>query len=143
LATERRGARRSGSDRAAGLPMISTAANRRLGWWLVGLFLCAQVLGVMPLMSEHTAHVAQTELAFASDHSGAGHNSGPGHHHRGDADGAVQHHQMQDLSGAFMCGVGPCEIALLRVRVARQEPGGLVEADPILLERPPKTSLSV
>jgi hypothetical protein len=37
------------------LPMISTAANRRLGWWLVGLFLCAQVLGVMPLMSEHTA----------------------------------------------------------------------------------------
>jgi hypothetical protein len=123
--------------------MMSTAANRRLGWWLVALFLCAQILGVTPLLSEHTAHVAQIEFVLVSDHSGAGNDSHQGRHHRGDADGAVQHHQMQDLSGAFPYPAGQYLIAPPRVRAASHEPAGLAAADPILLERPPKTSLSV
>jgi hypothetical protein len=123
--------------------MISTVANRRLGWWLVGLFLCAQVLGVMPLVSEHTAHVAATQLVLAGDHAGAGNGAHQGRHHRGDVDGDVQHHQMQDLSGAFPCTIAHCQIVPQRVRASSLEPAGLAEADPILLERPPKTSLSV
>jgi hypothetical protein len=123
--------------------MISTTANRHLGWWLVGLFLCAQVFGVMPLISGHTAHVAETQSVVASDHAGAGSGAHRGHHHRGDVDGDVQHHQMQDLSGALTCPIGQCQIAPRRVRAAGHEPAGLAGADPILLERPPKTSLSV
>jgi hypothetical protein len=121
--------------------MISTTANRRLGWWLVGLFFCAQVFGVMPLISEHTAHVAETQLVLANNHAGSG--ARQGHHHRGDADGDAQHHQMQDLSGALMATISHCQIARLRVRAAGHRPAGLAEADPILLERPPKTDLSI
>jgi hypothetical protein len=123
--------------------MISSAANRCLARWLVGLFLCAQVLGVMPLISEYTAHVAETQLVLASDHAGARNGGHQGRHHRGDVDGDLQHHQMQDLSGALTCTIGHCQIARQRVRAAGHEPAGLAEADPILLERPPKTSLSV
>ena len=113
------------------------AAARRLGPWLVGLFLAAQVFGIVPLMSEHTAHVAETQLTLSRDSSGA--ESVPqGHHHRGDADGFFQHHELQDLSGAFACFAVPCQITFVHVAITALAPKAPAQAIPILLERPPK-----
>jgi hypothetical protein len=52
--------------------MIPMAAARRLGPWLVGLFLVAQVFGIVPLMRGHTAHVAETQLVLSRGNAGAG-----------------------------------------------------------------------
>jgi len=121
--------------------MIPTATARRLSPWVLGLFLIAQIFGVVPLIREHTAHLAQTGLTLSEDCAGSGHV--PQTHHRGDADGFIHHHQLQDLSGAFTCTVSQCEIGFVRVAVCPYAPDALAEGDPILLERPPKPILSI
>ena len=52
--------------------MTSMAAQRWLGPWLVGLFLIAQIVGVVPLISGHAAHVAETELIVSKDSASTG-----------------------------------------------------------------------
>lgn len=119
--------------------MLKLAANRRAVLWLTRLFFMAQVFGVVSLMSEHTTHVASTELSFHNHAGDVPHTR----HHRGDADGFVQHHELQDLSGALICPIGRCEIAAMPASLIAPAPEALAEADPTLLERPPKTALSV
>jgi hypothetical protein len=121
--------------------MTSKAARRWLGPWLVGLFLIAQIVGVVPLISGHTAHVAETELIVSEDSASTG--SVPqGHHHHGDADGFIQHHELQDLNGAFT-DIVSCEIAFVHVAITAYAPNAFAEAYPTLLERPPKHLLSI
>jgi hypothetical protein len=38
-------------------------------------------------------------------------------YHHGDADGFIQHHELQDLGGAFACLISECEIALDHVSI--------------------------
>jgi hypothetical protein len=123
--------------------MIPMAAARRLGPWLVGLFLVAQVFGIVPLMRGHTAHVAETQLVLSRGNAGAGVIPQDHHHHSGDADGFIQHHELQDLSGAFICQVSRCDIASAHAAVTVHAPNALAQANPILLERPPKPLLSI
>jgi hypothetical protein len=120
--------------------MIPTAKVRSLSTWVVGLFVIAQIFAVVPLMSEHTTHVAQTSFALCQDCVSTG--TIPQGHHRGDADGFVQHHELQDLSGALTYAISQCKIGILHVAVSRYAPNALVEGDPILLEHPPKSLLS-
>jgi len=120
--------------------MIAMAAMRRLCPWLVGLFLIAQIFGVVPLMSEHTAHAAESQLVHFKGNASGG-SIPQGHHHHGDADGFIQHHELQDLNCAFTCVVC-CEIAFVHVAITARAPSALAEADRILLERPPKPLLS-
>jgi hypothetical protein len=122
---------------------MPVAAIRRLCPWLAGLFLIAQIFGVAPLISEHATHVAESALLLHSDNAGMNAPGADHRHHRGDADGFVQHHELQDLSGAFACTVSYCEIAFAGVAVALREPDALVGTDPALLERPPNSLLSV
>jgi len=122
--------------------MIRMAAQRRLGPWLVGLFFIAQIFGVVPLVSGHTTHVAEAQLVL-SEHTAGTESIPEGHHHHGDADGSIQHHELQDLNGSPTCLVNSCEIALVHVSGSAYAPSALAEADPILLERPPKALLSV
>lgn len=121
--------------------MIPMTALRRLGPWLVGLFLIAQVFGVVPLISGHTAHVAETQLILSKDNASTG-SIPQRHHHHGDADGFIQHHELQDLNGALTCLVS-CEIVFVHVAITAYVPNALTEADPILLKRPPKPLLSI
>jgi hypothetical protein len=81
--------------------MIRQAVLRRLGIWLAQLFFIAKVYGVVQLLAEHTAHVTESQLVLANA-TVAG-NASHGHHHDGDADGAIQHHELQDLNGAPAC----------------------------------------
>ena len=122
--------------------MISTGAIRRLGPCLAGLFLIAQVFGVMPLVSGHIAHVAQSQLELSEGRAGTA-QLPQEHHHRGDADGSVQHHALQDLSGVVAGLAQSCEIVWVHVTAAVSAPSAPTEADPVLLERPPKSLLSV
>ena len=123
--------------------MIPKATLRRLGAWLAGLFLIAQIFGLVPLMSEHAAHVAESALVLSNENAGIGSIPQNHHHHQGDADGFIQHHELQDLSGTFTCLTSQCDIAFVQVAIAAFVPDALAEADPTLLERPPKHFLSV
>jgi hypothetical protein len=122
--------------------MIPTAAMRCLSTWLVGLFLIAQIFGVVSLLSEHTAHVAATELLPSQVSASTG-NIPQGRHHHGDADGFIQHHELQDLTGTLTCLSIRCEIVFIYVANTDYVPAALAEGEPILLERPPKAMLSV
>lgn len=122
--------------------MIAIAGMHRCGRWLVGLFLIAQIFCVVPLMSGHAAHVAEAELAIFYHHVDTG-NPTHFHHHHGDADGFIQHHELQDLNGALTILGAGSDIVFVRAAMTAYAPDALVEADPVLLERPPKPILSV
>ena len=122
--------------------MISMTSIRRLGPWLVGWFLVAQIFGVVLLVSEHTAHVAATEMQASPDNPSKG-TMPQGRHHHGDADGFIQHHELQDLNGTLISLSSRCEIAIVRVAITAYLPDAVAEGDPILLERPPKPILSI
>jgi hypothetical protein len=119
--------------------MFPTAAARRLSPWVVGIFLAAQIFGVFPLVSEHTAHVVEADFTLSRNCVCTGILHG---HYQGDADGFVQHHELQDLSGVLTCTVGQCENGLIYVAVSLYAPHALAEGNPIFLERPPKSPLS-
>jgi hypothetical protein len=123
--------------------MIRQAALRRLGPWLIGLFFIAQICGVAQLLSEHTAHVTESQLilskvAVTGDTSHSHH-----HHHYGDADGAVQHHELQDLNGAPAYLIASCELAFTHDTITAYVSDALTESNPVRLEHPPKPFLSV
>jgi hypothetical protein len=121
--------------------MIRHTAWRRLSAWLIGLFFLAQVGGVVQLLGEHTAHVTESQLAVA-DATIAGSVS-HSHHHEGDADGAIQHHELQDLNGAPLRVVEACELTVSSAVVVPPLADVLAGRSPVLPERPPKSFLSV
>ena len=122
--------------------MIRQAALRRLSPWLIGLFMIAQFCAVVQLLSEHTTHEAESQLMLA-DATVAGNTSHGHHHHYGDADGSIQHHELQDLTGAPASPVAGCELAFSHVTITGYVSDVLTESNPALLERPPKPILSV
>ena len=96
--------------------MIPTAAMRRLSTWLVGLFLIAQVFGVVPVLSEHTAHIAATELLPSQVSASTG-NIPQGCHHRGDhdigpsrtrAEHSSRCQQDRQIAEHVVAGANPC-----------------------------------
>jgi hypothetical protein len=121
--------------------MIS-AMHRRLAIWLAGLFVLAQVFGVVSLVASHAAHVAEAEFAFASD-GPLTENRQHNHHYRGDADGVVQHHELHDLSGAFLGSSSQTDLTFAPVRIVFVVTQALPGSDPVRLERPPKPVLSI
>jgi hypothetical protein len=122
--------------------MISTAAMRRLGPWLAGLFLAAQIFGVVPLMSCYSAHAAEGTLLLSAGEGGIDTHS-HGHHYPGDSDDAAHHHALQDVNGVLAWVPDRNEVALVHIAVPPPLPRALAESDPVLLERPPKPFLSI
>jgi hypothetical protein len=122
--------------------MIRQAPLRRLCPWLIGLFFIAQICSVGQLLSEHTAHVAESQLIL-SEVTFIGDISHGHHHHYGDADGAIQHHELQDLNGAPAYLIVNCEFAFVHDTITAYVSDALTESNPVLLERPPKPFLSV
>ena len=105
-------------------------------------FLIAQIFGVVWVLSEHTAHVAATELLPSQVSASTG-NIPQGRHYHGDSDGFIQHHELQDLTGTLTCLSSRREIASVYVANTDYVPAALAEGEPILIERPPKAMLSV
>jgi hypothetical protein len=126
------------------LRMIPTAAVRRVGPWLAGLYIAAQIFGVVPLIGCHSAHAAGGAVVLSECEGGTGtHSRDHRHHHPGDADDAAHHHALQDLNGVLGSAPHRSEIALVNITVTSPAPHALVGADPALLDRPPKAFLSI
>jgi hypothetical protein len=121
--------------------MIRQVALHRLVPWLIGLFLVAQICSVVQLLSAHTAHVAESQLILPK--AAATTNTSHGHHHSGDADGAIQHHELQDLNGAPACLMAGCELLSSHDTITAYVSDAFIESNPVLLERPPRPFLSV
>ena len=122
--------------------MLRQTTLRRLSTWLIGLFFWAQIGGVVHLLGEHTAHVTESQLAVAHATVAAGVTHAH-HHHDGDADGAMQHHELQDLNGAPLRLIVAGALPLMSGTIAPAMPDVLAGRNPVLPERPPKPFLSV
>jgi hypothetical protein len=125
---------------ARGAGMISLAAMRRCGPWLLGLFLLAQIVGVAPLVTAHTIHVAGS---IGADLHGDGAHADQAQHQHGDADSGPQHHALHDMTGVLADAPGAAAVGVAYVTIAAPPPNALAAVDPVLPERPPKSILSV
>jgi hypothetical protein len=113
---------------------------RRFGPWLLGLFLIAQLAGVVPVMFDHAVHVFESQPALSSvhDHDAPGRH---GDHRHGIADVkdeccSLHHH----LAGVLPFALRAVAISFVAVLMVAPPARALASADPILLERPPKSS---
>jgi hypothetical protein len=113
---------------------------RRFGPWLLGLFLIAQVAGVVPVMFDHAVHVFESQPAVsgAHDHSAPGRH---GDHRHGIVDVKDEccswHHH---LAGVLPFTVRVVSASFAAVQMAVPTARASASADPILPERPPKSS---
>jgi hypothetical protein len=120
--------------------LTSLHAKRRFGPWLLGLFLLAQIAGVVPVIFDHAVHVFESQHAVAEAHD----QSAPGRHgdHRhgvGDVKDeccSLHHH----LAGVIPITVPAVAFTLVAAPLVAPPLRALASADPILLERPPKSS---
>jgi hypothetical protein len=111
-----------------------------LGPWLLGLFLLAQLAGVVPVMFDHAVHVFESQPAVASAHDhGAPGRHGDHRHGIGDVKDeccSLHHH----LTGVLPFIEHAASISFATVPIIVPPTRALASADPILLERPPKSS---
>jgi hypothetical protein len=128
--------------------MISLATIRRFGSWLLGLFLTAQVAGVLPLATAHIQHALESQRTIADelatsgivDHSHEQH----GHHRHGAPDVNDQCCTMhRHLAGVLPLAGGMDRSSPLTAPIVPLPQHSLATADPGLPERPPKLLLSV
>jgi hypothetical protein len=131
--------------------MISARTRRWFGRWLLGLFLIAQLAGVVPLVTVHLEHAIASEQDAAADsdagtsahatshahHHHAHHGSGPHDHGASDPNDqccTLHHHLAGVLPGLAPAGAADLVVAA----IVSLRPAPLVPANPSLLERPPK-----
>jgi hypothetical protein len=128
--------------------VISWHARRRLGRWLLGLFLIAQLAGVVPLVTVHLEHAIASDQDAAADsgdgaavshahHHHVHHGSGPHDHGASDPNDqccTLHHH----LTGVLPEAAPARATDLVVAAVVSPRPAPLVPAEPGLLERPPK-----
>jgi hypothetical protein len=116
----------------------SFAMHRRFGRWLVGLYVLAIAGGFLPLVENYSGHGGAAALVQVTHDAGAHER-----HHIGDADDAVHHHVLQDLTGALVSPSGNGDRPVVHVAIMLAVPPPLIAAYAIRLERPPKTFLSI
>ena len=131
--------------------IFSFAALRRLGPFLLGLFLWSQAAGMVPLISVHIQHAFESERDVAADLSKGG-GGNHVHHHHARHDG--QHEHGSSDPGDQCCtlhhhfaGVVPIAGGATRsgltAQVAAVPPQPLVSTRTGPPERPPKLPLSI
>jgi hypothetical protein len=118
--------------------MCSLATMRRLGPWLLGLFLIAHMAGVVPLICFHTMHLFDGQPAI-SDGPTASTAVDRSHHPHGTTDAKDEccsmHHHLAGVLAPLLT-TASISFASMPVAVSPQDP--LHCSDPILLDRPPK-----
>ena len=134
------------------LRMFSLARLRRLGPALLGLFVLAQAVGMVPLISAHIQHTLETEQDVAADLRESGRVNHVHRHHLRDDSG--QHEHSTGDPGDQCCtlhhhlaGVVPiangASGSSSTVRIVALPLRSLAGIDPTKLERPPKLPLSI
>jgi hypothetical protein len=118
--------------------MTQAKTKRRVARWLVGLFLVAQIAGVIPLIAAHTLHVFEDKQVVSGGHGFTA--VGPhGTHHHGLADLNDQCCAFHHLSGVLPFAVKAAPVRNAKLAIWPSVPRALVLAEPKLLERPPKS----
>jgi hypothetical protein len=128
--------------------MIALSKLRFVGPWLLGLFLVAQVAGILPMVAVHIQHALASQRAASDDLVASGHidrsHERHGHHSHGTTDANDQcctvHHHLVGVVSSQIRVVRCCPLTVQRV-ARPQDP--LLETILGLPERPPKLSLSV
>jgi hypothetical protein len=114
---------------------------RRFAPWLVGLFLFAQIAGVVPLMFDHTFHSFEGQPAAAAhDHGAPGQH---GDHRHGAGDVKDECCTLYHLIGVIPLAIADTPAGSIKVRVDALPPNPLVITGPDRLDRPPKSLLSI
>jgi hypothetical protein len=116
-----------------------SAIHRRLGPWLIGLYVLAIVGGFIPFVVSYSAHSGAHSAISEIDGR-----SGPQQrHHLGDADDTTNHHVVQDLTGT-VAWLPDSNVELVkRILLRPAAPRPFIEADAVRLDRPPKSRLSI
>ena len=111
---------------------------RRFGPWLFGLFLIAQMAGVVPLIFDHTFHVFESQRAISDphDHSAPGRH---GDHRHGMADVKDECCSMHHLVGVSPVALGFARVSFANARIVTPPASPLVNTGPLRLDRPPKS----
>ena len=112
---------------------------RRLAPWLIGLFVFAQVAGVVPLMAAHTLHVFESKQVVSDDDDVLAVGPRGAQHHHSIADLNDQCCAFHHLSGVLVYALVVGPVGFTRVVVGSAAPKVLLPADPIPPERPPKS----
>jgi hypothetical protein len=118
--------------------MTRLLTMRRLAPWLIGLFVFAQVAGVVSLISAHTLHVFESKQVVSDDDVLAVGARGAQHHHS-IADLNDQCCAFHHLAGVLVYALVVGPVSFARVVVASAAPKVLLAADPNPPERPPKS----
>jgi hypothetical protein len=120
--------------------MVHTAAiHRRLGPWLIGLYVFAILGGFVPLVASYSEHSgAPWIISQANGSSGQ-----QQRHHLGDTDDAAHHHVLQDLTGTVVWLPNNNDILVVHIAITPLASRPFTEADAVRLERPPKPDLSI
>jgi hypothetical protein len=120
--------------------MTRLLTMRRLAPWLIGLFVFAQVAGVLPLMAAHTLHVFESKQVVSDDDDVLAVGPRGAQHHHSIADLNDQCCAFHHLAGVLVCALAVSPGSSVRVVASSAAPKVLLAADPIPPERPPKSS---
>ncbi len=121
--------------------MTALQKLRRLAPWLVGLFLTTQIVGVVPLMFDHTFHVFEDRVATSGhDHIASWQH---GDHRHGTGDVKDECCTLYHLIGFLPFAVSVAPVSFTYVRITVLPPITLVAAGPDRLDRPPKSLLLI
>src|SRR5262245_2395647 len=119
--------------------MTRLQTMRRLAPWLIGLFVFAQVAGVVPLMAAHTLHVFESKQVVSDDDDVLAVGPRGAQHHHSIADLNDQCCAFHHLAGVLVYSLVVGPVSFTRIVVASAAPTVLLPADPIPPERPPKS----
>ena len=133
-------------------PMLASINIRCWGRWLLGLFLLAQGVGILPLTAVHLQHAFASEQDIAADLKETGRVSHPHQHHahhgqgehdHGAADATDQcctlHHHLAGVVSVW----ASTGVTAAPQHAAPHPVPRLESADQRSLERPPKFSSSI
>jgi hypothetical protein len=132
--------------------MISVRTRHWFGRWLLGLFLMAQLAGVVPLVTVHLEHAIASEQDAAADSDKTGapaHVVSHAHHHHVHHGSSPHDHGASDpndqcctlhhhLAGVLPHAAPARAADRVLAAIVSLPPAPLLPADPGLLERPPK-----
>jgi hypothetical protein len=123
--------------------MFRSHATRRFAPWLVGLFVLAQIAGVVPLMAAHTHHVFESKQVVTDDDGVVSVSPRGVKHHHSAADLNDQCCAFHHLAGVLAYALPVVPVSFIRVLIVSLPPRMLIAADPNPPERPPKSLSSI
>jgi hypothetical protein len=123
--------------------MFRSHATRRFAPWLVGLFVLAQIAGVVPLMAAHALHVFESKQVVVDDDGVVAVSPRGAKHHHSIADLNDQCCAFHHLAGVLAYALPVVPVNFIRVADVSFPFTVLIPADPIPPERPPKSLSSI